>query len=158
MTHFSASNLLTDCRQIALALQSAGFPHDDAFDKASLFASAAARLPHTDNPLALFVPGRLELLGKHTDYAGGRSIVAAVERGFCVVAAPRADVPTMSSTSPTPPPATQPPSPSAPTSPPPPAIGPTTPRPSPAASPATSQAPSTASTSSSPPTSPPPPA
>lgn len=40
---------------------------------------------------ALFVPGRLEFLGKHTDYAGGRSIVCAIERGICLVAAPRDD-------------------------------------------------------------------
>jgi len=40
---------------------------------------------------ALFVPGRVEFLGKHTDYAGGRSIVCAVERGICMVAAPRPD-------------------------------------------------------------------
>ena len=25
-----------------------------------------------------FVPGRIEVLGKHTDYAGGRSLVMAV--------------------------------------------------------------------------------
>jgi galactokinase len=37
------------------------------------------------------VPGRIEVLGKHTDYAGGRSLVCAVEQGFVVVAAPRAD-------------------------------------------------------------------
>jgi galactokinase len=41
--------------------------------------------------LAFFVPGRIEVLGKHTDYAGGSSIVAAVERGFCMVAVPRND-------------------------------------------------------------------
>ena len=29
-----------------------------------------------------FVPGRIEVLGKHTDYAGGRSLLCAVERGF----------------------------------------------------------------------------
>ncbi len=32
----------------------------------------------------LFVPGRIEVLGKHTDYAGGRSLLAAVDRGFTV--------------------------------------------------------------------------
>ena len=32
----------------------------------------------------LFVPGRLEVFGKHTDYAGGRSLVAAVPRGIAV--------------------------------------------------------------------------
>ena len=38
-----------------------------------------------------FVPGRIEVLGKHTDYAGGRSLLAAVPRGFAVAARPRND-------------------------------------------------------------------
>lgn len=38
------------------------------------------------------VPGRIEVLGKHTDYAGGRSLVCTVERGVVLVAAPRADL------------------------------------------------------------------
>ena len=33
-----------------------------------------------------FVPGRLEVFGKHTDYAGGRSLVAAVPRGISIIA------------------------------------------------------------------------
>ena len=33
---------------------------------------------------AWFVPGRLEVLGKHTDYAGGNSLLAAVEQGITV--------------------------------------------------------------------------
>ncbi len=37
------------------------------------------------------VPGRIEVLGKHTDYAGGRSLLCAIERGLVLVAAPRAD-------------------------------------------------------------------
>ena len=41
--------------------------------------------------IRLFVPGRIEVFGKHTDYAGGRSLVAAVPRGFTVGAAPRTD-------------------------------------------------------------------
>jgi galactokinase len=40
---------------------------------------------------AFWVPGRIEVLGKHTDYAGGRSLVCAVEQGFVVAAAPRRD-------------------------------------------------------------------
>lgn len=48
-------------------------------------ASASARAH------AFVVPGRIEVLGKHTDYAGGRSILAAAERGFTVVATCRAD-------------------------------------------------------------------
>lgn len=33
---------------------------------------------------AWFVPGRIEVLGKHTDYAGGRSLVTAVEAGITI--------------------------------------------------------------------------
>ena len=40
---------------------------------------------------AYWVPGRIEVLGKHTDYAGGRSLVCAVEQGFVAAAAPRTD-------------------------------------------------------------------
>lgn len=35
---------------------------------------------------SLLVPGRLEFLGKHTDYAGGRSLVCAIERGIVFAA------------------------------------------------------------------------
>jgi len=38
-----------------------------------------------------YVPGRIELFGKHTDYAGGSSIVAATDRGFRMTASPRED-------------------------------------------------------------------
>jgi galactokinase len=38
-----------------------------------------------------FVPGRIEVLGKHTDYAGGRSLLCAAERGMYFAVAPRAD-------------------------------------------------------------------
>ncbi|HEX9565238.1 MAG TPA: galactokinase family protein [Gemmatimonadaceae bacterium] len=40
---------------------------------------------------SLWVPGRIEVLGKHTDYAGGRSLVCALERGLCVRVASRRD-------------------------------------------------------------------
>ena len=43
---------------------------------------------HWDARCALFwVPGRVEVAGKHTDYAGGRSLLAAATKGFCVVVA-----------------------------------------------------------------------
>lgn len=65
-------------------------------------ASAKARLlQHCDRALdvagaskkrwSIWVPGRVELLGKHTDYAGGRSLIAAIERGICLRAAFRKD-------------------------------------------------------------------
>ena len=39
---------------------------------------------------AVWVPGRIEVFGKHTDYAGGHSLVAPVPRGFVFAAKPRA--------------------------------------------------------------------
>jgi galactokinase len=64
--------------------------------KGELFARAervlaAARASDRTGPRAFFVPGRVEVLGKHTDYAGGRSLLAAVERGICLIALGRAD-------------------------------------------------------------------
>jgi len=41
--------------------------------------------------LALWVPGRLEIFGKHTDYGGGHTLVAPVPRGFIAVARRRTD-------------------------------------------------------------------
>jgi galactokinase len=38
-----------------------------------------------------FVPGRIEVLGKHTDYAGGRSLTCATEQGIRISAAARND-------------------------------------------------------------------
>jgi galactokinase len=36
----------------------------------------------------IFVPGRIEVLGKHTDYAGGSSLLVAVDRGLTFTAEP----------------------------------------------------------------------
>ena len=69
----------------------------EAHRKVALFDACAAALASLDastadaEPLAFFVPGRIEVLGKHTDYAGGRSLLCAMERGFAVLARPRAD-------------------------------------------------------------------
>jgi galactokinase len=38
-----------------------------------------------------WVPGRIEILGKHVDYVGGRSLLAGIDRGFHVLARPRND-------------------------------------------------------------------
>ncbi len=54
-------------------------------------ARAAAPPGAASEHWGFFVPGRIEVLGKHTDYAGGRSLVAAVERGFHLLAWPRSD-------------------------------------------------------------------
>ena len=81
---------------IAARLVACGMSAADAAAKAELFAAAAKRLQAEGvadaTPAAAFwVPGRVEVLGKHTDYAGGRSLLGAVTRGFAVVAADRSD-------------------------------------------------------------------
>jgi galactokinase len=47
--------------------------------------------PEASDPIAFFVPGRIEVLGKHTDYGGGRSLLCAVERGILVLSHRRTD-------------------------------------------------------------------
>ena len=68
---------------------------EDEGRRERLFERAAARLEvfggSAGDRMRWFVPGRIEVFGKHTDYAGGRSLLCAVERGFCLVARPRAD-------------------------------------------------------------------
>ncbi len=69
----------------------------DATPKPELLARCAAALADRwsvaddADVRAFLVPGRIEVLGKHTDYAGGRSLVAAVRQGVCLLAAPRDD-------------------------------------------------------------------
>ncbi len=75
-------------------LASAGLTSAEARRKRELFAEVdvAFRATAGAEPAARwFVPGRIEVLGKHTDYAGGRSLLCAVGRGFCVAASPRSD-------------------------------------------------------------------
>ncbi len=64
-------------------------PGDDLLDTA--LAALRAPADRAADVRRWFVPGRLEILGKHTDYAGGRSLVCASERGIAFVALPRAD-------------------------------------------------------------------
>ncbi len=68
----------------------------EASRKAALFRKAADALRRLRgaapaDPRRWFVPGRIEVLGKHTDYAGGRSLLCTVERGLCVIASARSD-------------------------------------------------------------------
>jgi len=88
---------LTNLRQLADALAPTGLESAACWRVAERFARAAAAQSRSDQctraqPLrAFFVPGRIEVLGKHTDYAGGRSLIVAVEQGFCLVAVARDD-------------------------------------------------------------------
>src|SRR5262249_40557072 len=77
-------------------LQGEGLSASEARRKGALFEQADAALAAvsggTGEPARRwFVPGRIEVLGKHTDYAGGRSLLCTAGRGFCVAAIPRAD-------------------------------------------------------------------
>ncbi len=79
---------------IADRLRQLAFEPDEAQSRAALIADACAvfqRITAVHPRWSWFIPGRIEIFGKHTDYAGGRSLVAAVPRGFAVVAAPRGD-------------------------------------------------------------------
>ena len=71
-----------------------GMPAEEAESRARLMArvdEAFSQLVGAAPRWRWFVPGRIEVFGKHTDYAGGRSLLAAVPRGFAVAASPRRD-------------------------------------------------------------------
>ena len=78
-----------------------GLSERETARKAALFDEAHAGLKdllganslgnEMSSVVAHWVPGRVEFLGKHTDYAGGRSLLCTVERGVCMVAQPRSD-------------------------------------------------------------------
>lgn len=82
----------SSCRQTLISF---GLSAGQAAVKAGMFAQAKSALLDSGASGAdlhyYFVPGRIEFLGKHTDYAGGRSLICALERGFCIAAAPRHD-------------------------------------------------------------------
>lgn len=87
---------LQDADRTQHALRSRGLSPKSAAAKAALFSQCAASLAPLGAPSnarlhAFVVPGRVEMLGKHTDYAGGRSLLVAAERGFCAVAIERPD-------------------------------------------------------------------
>ncbi|HWH53469.1 MAG TPA: galactokinase family protein [Gemmatimonadaceae bacterium] len=76
-------------------LREAGLSEREIARKIPLFERAssalAARGADPSTHFHAWVPGRIEFLGKHTDYAGGRSLLCAIERGLCVAAAARTD-------------------------------------------------------------------
>jgi galactokinase len=81
---------------LAATLVASGLDPAELPAKRSLFNSVVvAFAEHTGRceppRYASWVPGRLEVFGKHTDYAGGRSLVCAVPRGLIFTASPRSD-------------------------------------------------------------------
>src|SRR5690349_17109863 len=84
------ASLTADARAMAARLVAAGLHSTELDAKSRLFARALAALgSDASDATAWWVPGRIEFLGKHTDYAGGRSLLCAAERGFAVVSVPR---------------------------------------------------------------------
>jgi galactokinase len=82
--------------RVMARLVAAGLRSAEADRKAKLFDQVLLNLERSEGTPAsrqtrLYVPGRIEVLGKHTDYAGGRSLLCAVERGLCVAAGRRSD-------------------------------------------------------------------
>ena len=70
-------------------LEDAGFSSDSARSRKAMLEACWDRLARPQ--YAWWVPGRIEVLGKHTDYAGGRSLLCATDIGIVCVASPRAD-------------------------------------------------------------------
>src|SRR3954466_10943456 len=74
-----------------------GLEESEHSGKNALFERALSRFLALDAgpPQHVFwVPGRLEVFGKHTDYAGGRTLVAAAPVPLAVTASARGDSPT----------------------------------------------------------------
>ena len=80
--------------ELARHFEGLGLGAEDAERRAALLDHVATRfvaLVGAPPEARWFVPGRIEVFGKHTDYAGGRSLLAAAPRGFAVVMRPRPD-------------------------------------------------------------------
>ena len=83
-----------DRSAIAAHFESLGMTPADAGSRSQLFATLDARSqPILEGPAEWrrFTPGRIEIFGKHTDYGGGHSLLAAVPRGIALAARRRAD-------------------------------------------------------------------
>jgi len=79
---------------LANALVESGLDPAERTAKETLFTGVVethAMVAGRESEYAWWVPGRLEVFGKHTDYAGGRTLVCALPRGFAVLATRRED-------------------------------------------------------------------
>ncbi len=78
----------------AQTLIQAGMSKPQAQRKSKLLAElthTVSQMGGGRKPKTYFIPGRIEVLGKHVDYAGGRSLTCATEQGFCMAVSPRDD-------------------------------------------------------------------
>jgi galactokinase len=90
-----ALSTFVDPERVESALSGGGLSKSRARELSRSVTRAATHLAGTtsgDTPArAFFVPGRVEILGKHTDYAGGSSLTCATQSGITVVSTARAD-------------------------------------------------------------------
>jgi galactokinase len=92
-------DLASSAERVVQRLESAGFEESrTARQVQTMFRASAERLLKCQSAAAsstpakaFWVPGRIEVLGKHTDYAGGCSLLGAVSKGFAVVTTARDD-------------------------------------------------------------------
>lgn len=73
----------------AAALIDRGLDPREFAAKSQLFDRVMAACPGSH--VVCWVPGRLEIFGRHTDYAGGRTLTAALPKGFAFAASGRSD-------------------------------------------------------------------
>ncbi|QQE12436.1 galactokinase [Planctomycetota bacterium] len=83
-------------QKAAAKLIELGMEQHEAANKGYLFKEGYELLARKGHALeqiihSYFTPGRVEFLGKHTDYCGGRSLLCAIERGLCFTVSPRQD-------------------------------------------------------------------
>jgi galactokinase len=79
---------------LAAHFESLGMTPADAASRSRLFETLDARcaaILEGAPEWRRFTPGRIEIFGKHTDYGGGHSLLAAVPRGIALAARRRSD-------------------------------------------------------------------
>ncbi len=81
-------------QSVADTLLGAGLDPAEAPGKRALYERARStfdRAPGASPACGYWIPGRLEFFGTHTDYAGGRTLVSALPRGFIFLGRARHD-------------------------------------------------------------------
>ena len=87
---------IEDVSAVVSVLTAAGLDADASASKAELLGTCASALREAGHDgetqvRPFFLPGRIDVFGRHADYPGGSTTLAATNRGFCYVAAPRDD-------------------------------------------------------------------
>jgi len=80
--------------RVVETLTALGMSEAEALSRSSLFDTlhrAAPRILDGAPEWQRFTPGRIEIFGKHTDYAGGHSLLATLPRGIALTARRRTD-------------------------------------------------------------------